>query len=133
VTPNVALGARARAQWAGSALDGSERTSLGGPDAVRAYDQSAAAVDSGGVISLGASYAVPRVRAASIDLFYDYGRGSVRALGASPSEASALQGAGIGVNWQRNGFAAQIVHARPTGPADASRSGQTWFTIRKAF
>lgn len=133
VTPNVVLSARARGQWADAALDGSERASLGGPDAVRAYDQNAAAMDRGGVVSLGASYSVPRVHGASFDLFYDYGRGSLHALGASPSEVSALQGAGIGVGWQRNGFAAQIAHARPTGPSDGARDGQTWFTIRKAF
>ncbi|MDR0183600.1 ShlB/FhaC/HecB family hemolysin secretion/activation protein [Lysobacter arvi] len=133
VTPNVVLSARGRGQWSGEALDASERAALGGPDAVRAYDQNAAAVDSGGVVSLGASYHLPRARGTTIDLFYDYGRGTVRALGDSASERASLHGAGVGLAWQRNGFAAQISYARPTGASTATAHGQTWFTVRKSF
>lgn len=126
--------ANAQGQWASRSLDGSERLTLGGPGAVRAYDQDVAAVDSGGVASLGASYRLPGVPGVSMDAFYDYGRGVLRADAMVRPEGITLQGAGVGLSWQRPGINAQASYAVPVGRTPVgAQSGQLWFTMRVSY
>lgn len=129
ITPYFRVSGRLRGQWANHSLDGSERLSLGGPDAVRAYDQNTAAVDSGGIVSLAAHYGVRQIPGSSLELFYDMGSG--RMHGRDHDDASTtLQGAGIGVSWGYRKFQAQLAYSRPIG---GSQGGQTWFLVRQQF
>ncbi|QNK03122.1 ShlB/FhaC/HecB family hemolysin secretion/activation protein [Dyella telluris] len=125
--------AQLQGQWASRALDGSERMSLGGPGAVRAYNQNAPSVDSGGVASLGMSYLPRGLPGFSMEAFYDVGKGQLRAKGEATATRMELQGAGVGLGWQRRGFSARLSYAVPTGRREPGSSPQTWFTLRQSF
>lgn len=130
---SLRLSAQVRGQWASRSLDGSERMSLGGPGAVRAYDLSAAAVDDGAVVSLEAShdFILPNTR---ISAFYDGAAGRYRSAMGYPSRPVNLQGAGIGVNWNWKGVQGQVSVARAIGHADDKpKDDQVWVTVGKSF
>lgn len=125
--------AQLQGQWASRALDGSERMSLGGPGAVRAYNQNAPSVDSGGVASLGMTYLPRGLAGFSMEAFYDYGKGQLRGKGEAAATRVELQGAGVGLGWQRRGFSARLSYAVPTGRREQGSSPQTWFTLKQSF
>lgn len=130
---SLQLSAQVRGQWASRSLDGSERMSLGGPGAVRAYDLSAAAVDDGAVVSLEAShdFIIPNTR---ISAFYDGAAGRYRSAMGYPSRSTNLQGVGIGVNWNWKGVQGQVSVARAIGGADEKpKDDQVWVTVGKSF
>jgi len=130
---SLQLSAQVRGQWANRSLDGSERMSLGGPGAVRAYDLNAAAVDNGAVVSLEAShdFFLPNTR---VSAFYDAASGRYRAAMGYASRSTNLQGAGVGVNWNWKGVQGQVSVARALGhSSDVPKDDQLWVTVGKQF
>ncbi|BDU17313.1 ShlB/FhaC/HecB family hemolysin secretion/activation protein [Lysobacter auxotrophicus] len=130
---SLQLSAQVRGQWANRSLDGSERMSLGGPGAVRAYDLNAAAVDNAAVVSLEAShdFIIPNTR---VSAFYDGAAGRYRSAMGYDSRPVNLQGAGVGVNWNWKGMQAQVSLARPIGrSSEAPKDDQLWVTVGKSF
>jgi len=130
---SLQLSAQVRGQWASRSLDGSERLSLGGPSAVRAYGLNAPAVDSGAVVSLEAShdFFIPNTR---ISAFYDGAAGRYRSAFGVAGRSENLQGAGVGVNWNWKGAQAQVSVARAIGRSgDVPKDDQVWVTVGKSF
>jgi len=130
---SLQLSAQVRGQWASRSLDGSERLSLGGPGAVRAYGLNAPAVDSGAVVSLEAShdFFIPNTR---VSAFYDGAAGRYRSAFGVAGRSENLQGAGVGVNWNWKGAQAQVSVARAIGRSgDVPKDDQVWVTVGKSF
>jgi hemolysin activation/secretion protein len=103
-------------QWADKNLDSSEQISLGGPNAVRAWQPDDASGDSGVVTSAELRYAVDQlgILPGSLQLcgFFDYGYAVLHndpAPGGN-EETRNLTGAGFGVSW----FAASSFSVRTT-------------------
>jgi hemolysin activation/secretion protein len=95
-------------QLASKNLDGSEKFSLGGPNAVRAYAQGEAAADEAQLITTELRYGIPAVsfipNGLTASLFHDYGRGRLidKPLAIEePTNVRTLQGAGFGLTWGR--------------------------------
>ncbi|WP_322062158.1 ShlB/FhaC/HecB family hemolysin secretion/activation protein [Paraburkholderia sp. J63] len=117
-------------QWASRSLNGSQRLSLGGPSAVRAYDQNAATVDDGVIVSVGVSQFIPPLPGASLQIFYDDARGRVRNDGAITGTSVRLQGYGIGASYTGKHVSAQISYALRAGHAlENTARQQTWVTL----
>ena len=106
VTERVALYFSYSAQYASKNLDPSEKISLGGPSAVRAYPQGEGAGDEGYFGTLEGRYRLitpeklPGIMV--LTLFHDFG-GSL--VNKSPLEADTINrrkiaGVGIGLNWE---------------------------------
>jgi hemolysin activation/secretion protein len=95
-------------QLASRNLDGSEKVSLGGPGAVRAYAQGEATADEAQLASVELRYSLPafsfvpgNIQASA---FFDYGRGRLNEspLPAEvPTNHRTLSGAGLGLAWGR--------------------------------
>lgn len=119
-----------RGQWASRSLDGSQRLGLGGPSAVRAYDQNAAAVDDGLIASVGVSQFIPPLPGAVLQIFYDGARGRTRSDGIVPGASVCLQGYGVGMSYSGKHVAAQISYAMRLGqPLEHTSRQQTWVTL----
>jgi hemolysin activation/secretion protein len=95
-------------QLASKNLDGSEKVSLGGPYAVRAYAQGEGVADETHLVTAELRYALPRITFLPgnfvASAFYDYGRGKLfdKPLAVEePSNIRTLQGAGLGLAWGR--------------------------------
>lgn len=85
-------------QAASKNLDSSEKMTLGGPAAVRAYSPSEAVVDEGYV--LNAEYRLLAVPDVTVSGFYDYGRGSYNhSPGPGEANSVSLGGVGLGLYW----------------------------------
>lgn len=117
-------------QLASKNLDGSEKVSLGGPNAVRAYAQGEGTADNAHLFTAEARYGVPRIGFVPGNLiasaFYDYGHGKLNE-DPLPAEMNTrtLRGAGIGLTWSRQedfflrGTLAWRITGAPTSdPAD---------------
>ncbi|MBX3638774.1 MAG: ShlB/FhaC/HecB family hemolysin secretion/activation protein, partial [Rubrivivax sp.] len=92
---------RVAGQASGGNLDSSEKLSLSGPGAVRAYAPGEAAVDQGALGSAELRYSLDYQGGNLVGaLFVDHGRGLVnrRPLVAAGNEAR-LSGAGLGLQW----------------------------------
>ncbi|MFP3648632.1 ShlB/FhaC/HecB family hemolysin secretion/activation protein, partial [Paraburkholderia sp. SIMBA_054] len=85
ITPTIRATIQVRGQYASRSLDSQERMGLGGPLAVRAYDQNAASVDDGLILSIAASKSLSMLPGASVQVFYDDARGRTRADGPMPA------------------------------------------------
>ncbi|CAB4052143.1 Heme/hemopexin transporter protein HuxB [Paraburkholderia phenoliruptrix] len=134
ITPTIRASVQMRGQWASRSLDSSERLGLGGPSAVRAYDQNAAAVDDGIILSIAASKSFTDLPGASVQLFYDDARGRTRADGPIPGGSVRLQGYGIGASYSGKRVAAQLSYAMRAGHAVAHTARQqTWVTVSTTF
>ena len=117
-------------QWASRSLNGSQRLGLGGPSAVRAYDQNAATVDDGVIVSVGVSQFIPPVPGVALQVFYDDARGRIRGDGAMTGASVRLQGYGIGASYTGKHVTAQISYAMRAGHApENSARQQTWVTL----
>jgi hemolysin activation/secretion protein len=95
--PGVYLNLSVNAQQASTNLDPSEKMSLGGANAVRAYSNDTTSVDSGYIASAALNVTVPKVNGMTAQVFFD------RAHGITPKFASyrnkvAIQGWGVGLN-----------------------------------
>jgi len=100
--PNGQLLVRVLGQQAGKNLDSSEKFSLGGPTAVRAYGPGEASTDSGNLLTVEYRYVQALIGSAlTWRIFYDRGMGRVdeQPLAASLDNGVTLSGAGLGLSW----------------------------------
>jgi len=105
-------------QTAGKNLDSSEKLSLGGPSAVRAYPIMEGTGDDGWLVTLEARYNL--LPALQVSAFYDHGwiRQSHNAnyTGSPQVNTGTLKGAGLAVGWTQAGnFSLKAVWARRIG------------------
>ena len=134
VTPTTQLTVTLRGQWSSHALDGSQRLGLGGPTAVRAYDQNAAAVDDGLIASVTASQSFRSLPGAAVQLFYDGAYGRTRSGAGLPGGSAHLQGYGVGVSYSGKHASAQLSYAMRAGHAmDNTARHQTWISLTTTF
>ncbi len=137
LTDALTLSAKVQAQRAGKNLDSSEKTALGGPQAVRAYPQGEAPADDAWLASLELAWRFAPDWQAS--LFHDAAAGRLnhRPLAADTDNTRRLSGTGLGLAWQRPGdFAVQLGIAWRNGPAPASaadRRPRAWLQAVKRF
>jgi hemolysin activation/secretion protein len=131
IAPTVQVSLAVRGQWASRSLDSSQRLGLGGPSAVRAYDQNAAAVDEGIIGTASVSIFFRALPGASMQVFYDGARGKLRDDGAFPgASVHAMQGVGIGASYSGKHVSAQVSYAMRVGqPMPNSARQQTWITV----
>ncbi|MCF8169464.1 MAG: ShlB/FhaC/HecB family hemolysin secretion/activation protein [Rhodoferax sp.] len=94
ITRELSLYATLSGQHADTALDSSEKLSLGGASGVRAYPSGEASGSNGKLAALELRWRV--AGGATVTGFYDWGH--VSNTDASPSYS--LQGAGVGLTWQ---------------------------------
>jgi hemolysin activation/secretion protein len=134
ITPSIRATVQMRGQWASRSLDSSERMGLGGPSAVRAYDQNAASVDDGLIFSIAASKSIRSLPGAAVQVFYDDARGRTRQDGPIPGAFVRLQGYGIGASYSGKRVAAQLSYAMRAGhPLAQTARQQTWVTVSTIF
>ena len=110
VSERLALYASYSQQFTNKNLDPSEKFSLGGPNAVRAYPQGEGAGDRGYFASLEMRYRLPSDEDLPGSLvltgFYDFGRSiliqqpTAADLAANAERLRRIAGPGIGVNWE---------------------------------
>lgn len=126
IVPNHSLYASVGGQWANKNLDASEKLSLGGARAVRAYSSSELLVDSGLIGTIEWRWSVNAELTPFV--FYDAARGKPQRdptlFDTGPSSRS-LRGYGIGVAWSKSGnFAINATLAWRNGtPAGISDGG----------
>lgn len=114
LSQRFSLYAQFNGQWADRNLDSSEKISLGGPYAVRAYPAGDASGDQGWIGNLELRYAAwPGVETA---LFYDYGqtRANKRDWGYRNPVLSRAA-AGLGLNWLRGSLRLNVSAAWRVG------------------
>jgi hemolysin activation/secretion protein len=95
-------------QAAGKSLDSSEKLSLGGPNAIRAYPQGEASGDEGYFASLEMRFHVPTETLPGnmvLTGFHDFGWSRINktTLPSDTIRARQLAGVGIGINWEDAG------------------------------
>lgn len=99
--PGGRLLVRLQGQRASKNLDSSEKFSLGGPNAVRAYGPGEAATDDGNLVTLEYRYA-QRLTGSTLSwrAFYDYGSGDFnhQPLAGTPTNLITLRGGGLGLS-----------------------------------
>lgn len=137
LTDRFSLQLRASGQRAAKNLDSSEKLSLGGAYAVRAYPQGEAAADDAWLANLELRYAP----APSWQLFgfYDAGGGRIshRPVAGTADNRRTLSGAGVGVSLalpaaiNLQAFAAWRTGSQPT--SDDDRSPRLWLQTTKYF
>lgn len=136
-------------QMASKNLDGSEKISLGGPNAVRAYPQGEASGDEGYVASLELRYAWPpsqKIRGnLGLIAFYDWASSRVNKEPTANDLATPgfvndyyISGTGVGVNWDvPNNFQMRATLAwRNTNPSVGEyidRNPRLFFQANKRF
>lgn len=133
-------------QWASKNLDASEKVSLGGPRAVRAFNEGQAASDSAirvtvelrKPLALPARYDLPGFAIGSV--FFDYAHGEINKnpLITDQYNRVTLSGAGLGLRWGLpEDFLLNATVAWPliSGGADndASSSPRFYFMLSKTF
>lgn len=134
ITPTIRASVQVRGQWASRSLDSSERLGLGGPLAVRAYDQNAASVDDEIILTIAASKSFVSLPGTSVQIFYDDARGRTRGEGPMPSGSVRLQGYGVGASYSGKRLAAQLTYAMRAGHAlENTACHQTWVTVSTTF
>ncbi|WP_414444110.1 ShlB/FhaC/HecB family hemolysin secretion/activation protein [Burkholderia sp. 22PA0106] len=88
------------AQQASRNLDSSEKMTIGGPYAVRAFSNDTVSGDQGFVASASLHANVPGVSGLAAQLFFDYAHATVQKFVASNEDASlSLAGAGVGFDY----------------------------------
>jgi len=119
-------------------LDASEKLSLGGHDAVRAYPQGEVLVDRGFIAHFEYRYSLSQD--VTPYAFYDASRGWVNRSHESPGGRVIrnLRGPGLGVNWARPGnFSLDLTVAwrtsRPAVTSDGDKRPRVFFQIQKFF
>jgi hemolysin activation/secretion protein len=103
LTENAVLYARAVTQQADKNLDSSEKFSLSGPYAVRAYAPGELSVDQGNLLTLEVRYQMPMPGGTlTWSLFGDYANGAINRAplpGVTDNDAT-LNGSGMGLSWR---------------------------------
>lgn len=128
-------------QWAGGNLDASQKTSMGGPFNVRAYDTGAVSGDSGTFVSAEYRRALGAVGAGQMQFIAFVDSASVtinQKPWAGGSNSASLSGAGLGLKWSGPGqWTAAASVATPLGPVPAqvgaTESTRAWLEIGKQF
>lgn len=137
LTDRFSLQLRASGQRAAKNLDSSEKLSLGGAYAVRAYPQGEAAADDAWLANLELRYAP--APAWQLFGFYDAGGGRIshRPVAGTADNHRTLSGAGVGVSLalpatiNLQAFAAWRTGSQPT--SDDDRSPRLWLQTTKYF
>lgn len=137
LTDRFSLQLRASGQRAAKNLDSSEKLSLGGAYAVRAYPQGEAAADDAWLANLELRYAP--APAWQLFGFYDAGGGRIshRPVAGTADNRRTLSGAGVGVSLalpaaiNLQAFAAWRTGSQPT--SDDDRSPRLWLQTTKYF
>ncbi|WP_337058656.1 ShlB/FhaC/HecB family hemolysin secretion/activation protein [Pseudomonas sp. USHLN015] len=137
LTDRLSLQVRASGQRAAKNLDSSEKLSLGGAYAVRAYPQGEASADDAWLANLELRYAP--APAWQLFGFYDAGGGRIshRPVAGTADNRRTLSGAGLGVNLalpasiNLQAFAAWRTGSEPT--SDDDRSPRLWLQTVKYF
>lgn len=105
-----------QAQQASRNLDGSEKMSLGGPGAVRAYSNDTASADSGYIASFQLNVAVPSVNGLTTQVFYDRAHATVQKFVSRGPNAVTMDGYGLGLNYSiAKRVELNLSHARRIG------------------
>ncbi len=137
LTDRFSLQLRASGQRAAKNLDSSEKLSLGGAYAVRAYPQGEAAADDAWLANLELRYAPAPTW--QLFGFYDAGGGRIshRPVAGTADNRRTLSGAGVGVSLalpaaiNLQAFAAWRTGSQPT--SDDDRSPRLWLQTTKYF
>lgn len=137
LTDRLSLQLRASGQRAAKNLDSSEKLSLGGAYAVRAYPQGEAAADDAWLANLELRYAPAPTW--QLFGFYDAGGGRIshRPVAGTADNRRTLSGAGVGVSLalpaaiNLQAFAAWRTGSQPT--SDDDRSPRLWLQTTKYF
>lgn len=137
LTDRFSLQLRASGQRAAKNLDSSEKLSLGGAYAVRAYPQGEAAADDAWLANLELRYAPAPTW--QLFGFYDAGGGRIshRPVAGTADNRHTLSGAGVGVSLalpaaiNLQAFAAWRTGSQPT--SDDDRSPRLWLQTTKYF
>jgi hemolysin activation/secretion protein len=124
-----------RGQLASKNLDSSEKFSLGGPSAVRAYATSEAVGDEGWLLSLEWRRRV--AEGIALTAFYDTGhvRVNKQPFLATPNQLNR-SGAGVGIlgNWGSLDLKASVAwRAREAGTAEPDKSPRAWVQLGWVF
>ena len=126
-------------QWTNKNLDASEKLSLGGAQAVRAYLSSQALVDKGYIGSVEWRWSLNDTMTPFA--FYDYGSGWLSAdpLSGETGNHQKLQGTGIGLQWARAGnfsvlaTVAWRVGSSPSHINDKGQNPRPYVQLQKVF
>lgn len=134
--PNWMLKNHSEIQLANKNLDSSEKMTLGGPNAVRAYPVGENSSDVGLLNSLELVYTFPKAPSLSLSAFLDCAVGKPM---KSNDEWIPMGGGGIGLSYEHdNDFFLRLYHARRIGwdnhlSEDSKSLGQTWLLAGFVF
>jgi len=137
ITGNWQLYGSLAGQAAGKNLDSSEKMSLGGSYAVRAYPQGEAAADEALVANLELRYAFTSLPGVQAIAFYDAGAARINrdALTTDTNNRRHLAGEGLGVQWNyNNSFSLRAYLAWRDGNrpvSDTDRNPRLWVQFAK--
>ncbi|WP_212139263.1 ShlB/FhaC/HecB family hemolysin secretion/activation protein [Burkholderia territorii] len=108
-------------------LDGSEKMSLGGPYAVRAYDNDMFSADSGYIASATVHAGVPAVPGLGISVFYDHAHATVQKFSRRKLSLT-LAGAGAGIEYAigKRATVSLSYAMRTTGGPGNPAKAMTW-------
>lgn len=133
----VYLDVSVQGQQASRNLDGSEKMSLGGPNAVRAYSNDTVSADSGHIVSAQLNAAVPFIDGLTAQVFYDRARATVQKFVSSGANVVTMEGYGFGLNYaiaKRAEF--NLMHALRMGShrlLGQQHRAMTWFNTAVRF
>ncbi|WP_141712907.1 ShlB/FhaC/HecB family hemolysin secretion/activation protein [Burkholderia ubonensis] len=108
-------------------LDGSEKMSLGGPYAVRAYDNDMFSADSGYIASATVHAGVPAVPGLGVSIFYDHAHATVQKFSRRRLTLT-LAGAGAGIEYAigKHATVSLSYAMRTTGGPGNPPKAMTW-------
>lgn len=133
---NINLLLNFQAQKAFNDLDSSEQFYLGGGNAVRAYPQGEASGDEGYQASVELDFNT-KIKGLNLALFYDIGH--IKYIHSKSNVGgTTLEGYGVGLRYNYNGYWAKLDYARRIGLAknasdQAKDKGRIWFVIGKTW
>jgi hemolysin activation/secretion protein len=144
LTRSLSLYGAVQGQLASQNLDVSEKTGLGGVNAVRAYPEGEAYVDQGYVVNVEARLALPKLFVRlpgdwQLVGFVDSGTGRVNKDRWNQADNTrTLSGGGLGVNWfDARSFLVKAYYAHTLGAAKATsaphQDGRFWLNAVKYF
>ena len=142
LTPTFSVYAGVNGQLASNNLDASEKMSLGGADAVRAYPAGETNADHANIVTLEARQQVD-IGGQSVQLIGFFDAGSARLnhtqwAGSANANQRSLRGAGVGLNWYgsehfvvKASYAFKIGNQAATSAPDTA--GRFWLQAVKYF
>lgn len=141
----IGLYANFAGQVASKNIDSSERISLGGPNAIRAYPVGEGSADEGWYFNGEARYGLPSfggVIPGQLQLigFIDTGFARMNAIALGANNSRHLTGYGFGINWLgvhgitlRTSLAWRDVNTTPTSDPTRGNGPQGYFQLTKSF